>query len=415
MTTSTGRSAGSPAESAKKVQRAALPVAGFMAAGIHAGIKPAARDLALIVAEEPASVAAVFTRSTVVGAPVEVSREHLRLGSTRAVFVNSGCSNVAMGARGVRDARAMARLAARSIGCDEQQVLVASTGVIGEPLPLDRIRAALPRLVGALASDGWQTAAEAIRTTDTHAKLASSRFRCGGRWLTITGIAKGSGMIEPNMATMLSFLATDARIATGVLRGLLKRVADQTYNRLTVDGEGSTSDTVVLMASGRAGGPTLRAATPELRAFEAALRAVCEDLVRQLARDGEGATKLLTVVVRGARSEAQADRAARRIANSMLVKTALYGGDPNWGRIMQTIGAGQVDWNPQTSRVRVAGVPVFSRGRSAGPAARERAERALQAEEVTIEVDLGRGAGSARIFSCDLTEEYIRINADYTT
>jgi glutamate N-acetyltransferase/amino-acid N-acetyltransferase len=320
-----------------------------------------------------------------------------------------------MGARGIRDARAMARLGARSIGCDERQVLVASTGVIGQPLPLDRIRAALPRLEAALAPEGWQPAAEAIRTTDTHAKLASARFRCGGRWLTITGIAKGSGMIEPNMATMLSFLATDAKIAPGVLRGLLKRVADQTYNRLTVDGEGSTSDTVVLMASGRAGGPTLRAATTDLRTFEAALGAVCEDLVRQLARDGEGATKLLTVIVRGARNGTQADRAARRIANSMLVKTALFGGDPNWGRIMQTIGAGQVDWNPETSRVRVAGVLVFSRGRSAGPAARERAERALQAEEITIEVDLGRGAGSARIFSCDLTEEYIRINADYTT
>jgi glutamate N-acetyltransferase/amino-acid N-acetyltransferase len=386
-----------------------------MAAGIHAGIKPAAPDLALIVADEPASVAAVFTCSTVVGAPVEVSREHVRSGRARAVFVNSGCSNVAMGARGIRDARAMARLGARSIGCDERQVLVASTGVIGQPLPLDRIRAALPRLEAALAPEGWQPAAEAIRTTDTHAKLASARFRCGGRWLTITGIAKGSGMIEPNMATMLSFLATDAKIAPGVLRGLLKRVADQTYNRLTVDGEGSTSDTVVLMASGRAGGPTLRAATTDLRTFEAALGAVCEDLVRQLARDGEGATKLLTVIVRGARNGTQADRAARRIANSMLVKTALFGGDPNWGRIMQTIGAGQVDWNPETSRVRVAGVLVFSRGRSAGPAARERAERALQAEEITIEVDLGRGAGSARIFSCDLTEEYIRINADYTT
>jgi len=398
-----------------KVQRAARPVAGFVAAGVHAGIKSVAPDLALIVAAEPASAAAVFTRSTVVGAPVEVSREHVRQGRARGVFINSGCSNVAMGARGIRDARSMARLAARAIGCDEEQVLVASTGVIGQPLPLERIRAALPRLEAALAPDGWPAAAEAIRTTDTHAKLASVRFRCGGRWLTITGIAKGSGMIEPNMATMLSFLATDAKIAPGVLRGLLKRVADATYNRLTVDGEGSTSDTVVLMASGRAGGPPLRVATPALRAFEAALRAVCGDLVRQLARDGEGATKQVTVVVRGARSAAQADRAARRIANSMLVKTALFGGDPNWGRIMQTIGAGQVEWNPETSRVRVAGVLVFTRGRSAGPAARERAERALQAEEITIDVDLGRGTGSARIFSCDLTQEYIRINADYTT
>jgi len=398
-----------------KVQRLARPVAGFVAAGVDAGIKPVAPDLALIVAAEPAAVAAVFTQSTVVGAPVEVSREHVRLGRARGIFVNSGCSNVAMGARGLRDARAMASLAAGSIGCDPQQVLVASTGVIGQPLPLERIRTALPRLVAALAPDGWQTAAEAIRTTDTHAKLASVRFRCGTQRLTITGIAKGSGMIEPNMATMLSFLATDAKIAPGLLRAILKRVADQTYNRLTVDGEGSTSDTVVLMAGGRAGGPALRAGSTELETFEAALQAICEDLVRQLARDGEGATKLLTVTVEGARSEAQADRAARRIANSMLVKTALFGGDPNWGRIIQTIGAGRIDWNPETSQVRVAGVLVFSRGRSAGPAARERAERALRAEEIAIDVDLGRGTGSARIFSCDLTEDYIRINADYTT
>lgn len=410
------RRAGQAEVDEMKVRRESRPVAGFAVGGIHAGIKKAAPDLALIQASAGTTAAAVFTQSTIVGAPVEVSREHVRGGRTRGVIVNSGCSNVAMGARGVRDARTMARLAARSIGCQEQEILVASTGVIGEPLPLDVIRAGLPGLVAGLAPDGWPAAAEAIRTTDTHAKLASLRLRCGEAGpITITGIAKGSGMIEPNMATMLSFIATDARIGPGLLRRLLRRAVDETFNRLTVDGEGSTSDMVVLMASGQAGGAALRPGGTALARFEAGLRSVCEDLVRQLARDGEGATKLLTVTVAGARSAAQADRAARRIANSMLVKTALFGGDANWGRILQTIGAGRIDWNPEQTRVQVGGVVVFSRGRSAGPAARARAERALREEEIAIDVELGRGTGTARIFSCDLTDEYIRINAEYTT
>jgi glutamate N-acetyltransferase/amino-acid N-acetyltransferase len=309
----------------------------------------------------------------------------------------------------------MARIAAQAVGCDEREILVASTGVIGQPLPLDVLRRGIPALAGKLSSTGFAAAAEAIRTTDTHAKMASTRLRLDGRLVTITGIAKGSGMIEPNMATMLSFLATDARIAPALLRRILRRVADATYNQLSVDGEGSTSDSVVLMASGGAGGRALRSGSEAARRFESALQALCEDLVRQLARDGEGATKLLTVRVEGARSDVEADRAARRVANSMLVKTAVFGGDPNWGRIMQTIGAGRVAWNPETTRVKLGGVVVFARGRSAGPAARKRAEKALEREEIEIRVDLGRGTGTARIFSCDLTYDYVRINAEYTT
>lgn len=360
-------------------------------------------------------MAAVFTKSTVVGAPVEVSRERVARGKGRGVVVNSGCSNVAMGARGIRDAHKMARLAARAVGCDEAEMLVASTGVIGQPLPLDRLATGIPRAAEDLAAAGWSDAAEAIRTTDTHAKVASTTLRLGGETITIQGIAKGSGMIEPNMATMLSFLATDARIAPGVLRGMLRRVADATYNCLTVDGEGSTSDTVVLMANGAAGGPSLRGGSEDAQRFEAALQAVCEDLVRQLARDGEGATHLLVIEVEGARTAAEADRAARRIANSMLVKSAVFGGDPNWGRILQTIGAGQVRWNPETTRIRVGGVVVFSKGRSAGPAARKRAQKAHAADEIVIRVELGEGRHAARIFTCDLTYEYVKINAEYTT
>lgn len=396
-----------------KVRRTALPVTGFQAAGIHAGIKAAAPDLALIVSDRPAAAAAVFTRSTVVGAPVEVSRERVRSGRARGVVVNSGCSNVAMGARGIRDAKTMAALAAKAVGCEAREMLVASTGVIGEPLPLGVIRAGLPRAAEGLSAEGWTEAAEAIRTTDTHAKLAATTLRLGGRTITLQGIAKGSGMIEPNMATMLSFLATDAKIAPASLRAMLRRVADRTYNRLTVDGEGSTSDTVVLLANGAAGGAALRG--EDAARFEAALGAVAEDLVRQLARDGEGATKLIVVDVTGARSAAEADRAARRIANSLLVKTAVFGRDPNWGRILQTLGAGRIAWHPEQTRVRVGGVVVFSKGRSAGPAARKRAEAAHDAEEITIEVDLALGRHAARLFTCDLTYDYVKINAEYTT
>jgi len=401
-----------------KVRRMPLPVAGFRAAGLHVGIKDAreaAKDLALIVADTPAAVAAVFTQSSVVGAPVEISRERVAKGRSRGIVVNSGVSNVAMGPRGLRDAKKMAAMAARELDCDEAEILVASTGVIGEPLPMDVLREGIPRVAEALSASGFEDAAEAIRTTDTHAKIASIRFKLGGCFVTILGIAKGSGMIEPNMATMLSFLVTDAVIAPAVLRGMLGRVADATYNRLTIDGEGSTSDTVVLMASGRAGGATLRSGSPRAKQFESALLAVCEDLVRQLARDGEGATKLVTIEIEGARSTAEADTAARRIGNSLLVKTAVFGGDPNWGRIMQTLGAARISWNPDHTRVRVGGIVVFARGRSAGPAARKRAEKALEAEEIRIQVDLARGRGRARLFTCDLSYDYVRINAEYTT
>ncbi len=400
-----------------KVRRVCLPVPGFCAAGIHSGIKDKAKDLALIAADEPANAAAIFTTSTVVGAPVEISRERIARGRIRGVIVNSGISNVAMGPRGLRDARKMAAMAARELDCAADEMLVASTGVIGEPLPMDVLEKGIPRVAGALSasSRGFADAAEAIRTTDTHAKVSSIRARVGGRNITIVGMAKGSGMIEPNMATMLSFIVTDASISPGLLRSMLRRVADSTYNCLTIDGEGSTSDTVVLMASGRAGGAKLRSGSPPAKRFEAALLAVCEDLVRQLARDGEGATHLVTVEVSGARSAAEADRAARRIANSLLVKTAIFGGDPNWGRIMQTIGAAGIKWNPEKTRVRVGGVAVFSQGRSAGTAARKRAEKALRAEEISIQVDLARGRGKARLFTCDLSYEYVEINAEYTT
>jgi len=390
---------------------------GFRAAGVRCGIKASkGLDLALLASDGPAAVAGVFTRSTVVGAPVELCRARVPRASGRAVIVNAGISNVAMGARGRRAAHAMARAAARALGCDERDVLVASTGVIGQPLPVAKIRAAVPGLVAALAPGGLGDAARAIMTTDTFPKWAHARTRIDGRWVQVSGIAKGAGMIEPNMATMLSFLCTDAAVAPRTLQAVLREVADQTYNRLTVDGETSTSDTVLLFANGQAGNATLRGArSAGARRLTRALLEVCEELVRKLARDGEGATKLVTVRVRGARSPEEADRAARRIANSMLVKTAVFGGDPNWGRILQTVGAGRVRLDPQRAEVRLCGVAVFRRGASTGPAARRRAAAGLTRPEVEIAVALGAGRSAAHMFTCDLGYDYIRINAEYTT
>jgi glutamate N-acetyltransferase/amino-acid N-acetyltransferase len=392
-------------------------VPGFRAAGVRCGIKKDGLDLALLVSDVPAAAAGVFTRSTVCGAPVELSRARVRRGRARGVVANSGCSNVAMGAAGVRAAAEMARLAAQAVGCDPEQMLVASTGVIGRPLPLAKLRRGMPEAVAALSPAGFGRAARAIMTTDTFPKLATARARIGGREVTLAGIAKGSGMIEPNMATMLAFLFTDAAVAPAFLRAALREAADASFNRVTVDGETSTSDSVFLLANGLAGHALLRGpASPGAARFEAALAEVAGSLARDLARDGEGATKLVTVKVSGAARAAEAETAARRIANSLLVKTAVFGADPNWGRILQTVGAGRVRLRLARAVVELAGVTVFRHGTPVGPAAVARAAARLRgAREVEIRVDLGAGRSSAWVWTCDLSYDYIRINAEYTT
>jgi glutamate N-acetyltransferase/amino-acid N-acetyltransferase len=394
-------------------------VPGFRAGGVHCGIKDDWLELALLLSDVPAAVAGVFTRSTLVGAPVELCRERVRSGRARAVVVNSGISNVAMGARGKRDAEAMTALAARAIGVDPEEVLVASTGVIGEPLPMPEIRRGIRLAAEAVSPRGWGSAARAIMTTDTIPKSAVATAHLGGRGgreVTVAGIAKGSGMIEPKMATMLAFLATDAAVQPSLLRRVLREAADASFNRVTVDGETSTSDMVLLFANGVAGNPILRGPrSPGMRRFAAAVTEVATALARDLARDGEGATKLVTVRVSGARSQREAEHAARRIANSMLVKTALFGGDANWGRILQTVGAGRVALCLERSEVALGGVTVFRRGASAGPAARRRAAAKLRAPELEVAVKLGEGSGQARVWTCDLSYDYVRINAEYTT
>jgi glutamate N-acetyltransferase/amino-acid N-acetyltransferase len=391
-------------------------VPGFRVAGVRCGIKTRGPDLALIVSDGPAAVAGVFTRSTVVGAPVTLSRERVRRGTARAIVANAGCSNVAMGARGMRDARAMTALAARAVGCLAEEVLVASTGVIGHPLPMDKIEAGIAKAGAELNERGLADAARAILTTDLTPKCASVRTRIDGRDVRLAGIAKGSGMIEPNMATMLSFLITDAAVAPALLRKLLRAAADESYNRVTVDGETSTSDTVLLLANGRAGHATLRdAASAGAKRFAAALGELCQELARAIARDGEGATKLVTVRVSGAKTADDAARAAKRIANSMLVKTALFGGDPNWGRILQTAGAARVAIALERAVVALGGVAVFRNGSPTGDAARRRAGRALAKKEVEVTLELGAGRHAATVWSCDLSYDYVKINAEYTT
>jgi len=391
----------------------AIEVSGFRAAGIACGIKPSGKpDLALVVSDRPAVAAAVFTTSRFPGAPVVVSRAHLRGGRARGVVVNSGISNVANGARGLRDAREMAELVARGIGARTREIQVASTGVIGRLLPMDRLRAGIPRAVEALSPRGLEGAAEAILTTDSVAKLVFRRARGG----VLAGFAKGAGMILPRMATMLAYLFTDLAIEPALLRRALRGAVDASFNALTIDGETSTSDTVLVLANGAAGNAPIGVGSPRARAFERLLADASAELCEKLARDGEGVTKLASVAVAGARSDRDADRVARSVANSALVKTALFGGDPNWGRVVQAVGAAGVPLRPAQVGVRIGGVELLRRGEpSGGAGALRRAERAMKAKQVAIEISLGRGPGRARILTTDLSYEYVRVNAEYTT
>ena len=395
---------------------APVRVPGFKAAGVHCGVKEAGLDLALIASDAPARVVGVFTQSSVIGAPVQLSRDRVRAGCASAVVINSGVANVAMGAQGLRDAAEMAQCAATAIGVPAGQVLVASTGVIGARLPMPRIRRGIRAAANGLEESGLRDAAEAIRTTDTFAKTAVATADVDGREVTVVGIAKGSGMIEPNMATMLAFLMTDAAVAVPFLGRVLRDATNAGFNRVSVDGETSTSDMALLFANGVARNRELRGPrSPGAAAFAAATGRVAIALTRDIARDGEGATKLVTVRVAGAASGADAERAARRIANSLLVKTALFGGDANWGRILQTVGAARVRLKLDRAVVRLGGVTVFRAGASAGPAARRRAARKLQAPEVEVAIDLGAGRSTAHVWTCDLGIDYVKINAEYTT
>ena len=387
---------------------------GFAAAGVACGIKPSGLDLALIVSTPPARAAGIFTTNLAVAAPVVVTREHLRRsdGTAAAVVVNSGCANACTGDQGLAVARAMATDTARTVGCSAEQVLVSSTGVIGVQLDGEKLRDGITHAAAVLGRDGHGAAAEAIMTTDPWAKEAAVRATTPAGVFHVGGMAKGAGMIEPNMATMLAFLTTDTDVAPDLLRRALADAADDTFNAITVDGETSTNDMVLLLAGGRSG---VRLDDTGYPAFLDALHAVCRELALAVVKGGEGATKLIAVTVTGARTADEAKQTARAIANSPLVKTAVHGNDPNWGRLVAVAGRAGVAFDLGRVRVRIGEVELFSDGRVFAhrePAAAEH----LRGSEVAIGVDVGAGGtGAATVWTCDLSAEYVHINADYRT
>jgi len=384
---------------------------GFLAAGVAVGIKPAGPDLALILSTRMSSGAAVFTCNRVQAAPVILSRKQLQLsgGRIQAVLLNSGCANACTGKQGMRDAILSARTLAAHLALDAHCVLLASTGVIGVRLPLAKLLAGIPSAIEALSRQGGSAAMRAIMTTDTREKLVAVEGWLAGKPVRIGGIAKGAGMIHPNLATMLSVITTDAGIRPSQLDRILRRVVERTFHCLTVDGDTSTNDTVVVLANGASGASIdRRSAAP----FEEGLEIVCGELAKQIARDGEGATKLVEILVRGARTFEEARRVGKAIADSPLVKTALYGEELNWGRILCAAGYSGVRFNPDRVRLKLNGIPIFENGAGA-KSTYSRAVSALKSHEVRLELNLRAGRCWARIWTCDLSHRYIDINASY--
>jgi glutamate N-acetyltransferase/amino-acid N-acetyltransferase len=389
--------------------------AGFTAAGVAAGIKKSgAPDVALVACDRTVAAAGVFTTNRAVAAPVVVSLEHLHAsgGHARAVVVNSGCANACTGTQGIETARLMAAEAARALGCEAEEILVASTGVIGVSLDPSTVSRGIIAAASTLSSEGHVLAARAIMTTDPAPKEYAVRATVDGRAFHVGGMAKGAGMIEPNMATMLAFVTTDADVAPAMLRRALKEVADETFNAITVDGECSTNDALLLLASGASGVTVDDEFYPH---FVEALHAVCLPLALAIVRGGEGATKLVTVRVTGAASYDDARRAARAIANSLLVKTAVHGGDPNWGRLVAVAGRAGVGFDLARARVQIGEVVLLAGGRPFDERAPKAAEH-LQGSDIVLTVDLGTGGPhAATMWTCDLSAEYVKINAEYRT
>ena len=386
---------------------------GFLAAGVHGGVKPQKKDIALVFSRVPAAAAGVFTTNKVKAAPVLVDMERIRSGRGQAVVLNAGNANACTGEQGLRDAREMAQLAAQGLEISEELVYVCSTGVIGHPLPMDALRRGIPEAVKGLGPDG-AAAAEAIMTTDTIPKSAAVQVEVGGQVVTIGGMTKGAAMIHPQMATTLAVLTTDATVAAPTLQAALRRAADRSYHRITVDGEQSTNDTMLVFANGEAGAPEIAGPGEALDAFEAGLAAVSVALAKMIVRDAEGATKLIEIVVRGALSDEDAYLAAMAVARSPLVKTAIYGRSPNWGRILAAVGYSGAEMQPERASVRIGPVLVADRGGPAGDRATlDEVVRYLGRDDVQIAVDLGLGKGGATVWTCDMTENYVKENAGY--
>ncbi len=388
---------------------------GFLADAVYAGLKtpgPGKTDVGVLLAEQPCAAAGVFTTNKVAAAPVVVSRERVRRGRARGIVFNAGNANAATGDDGLQRARKMADLAAAKFGVAPEQLLVASTGVIGVPLPMEKVEAGVQQLT--LRGDGGHDAANCIITTDTHPKETAVEVSGDGFSFRVGAIAKGAGMIHPNMATMFCFVATDATVDPGFLDQALRRAVDVSFNMISVDGDMSTNDTALVLANGMAGTPTLAAGTPGGEAFERALTEVCIRMAKAIAADGEGATRLIEATVEGAESEGDARAAARAIVSSNLLKAAVYGGDPNWGRIACAAGYSGANLEEARLDITIAGHPTLRQGKVL-PFDAKAASDALKRAEVSIVVNLNLGSHRATAWGCDLTEEYVVVNSKYTT
>lgn len=388
---------------------------GFKAAGIHCGIKKSKKDLALIYTGSPASAAAVFTLNKVQAAPVLVSREHLnRSKKFHAIIVNSGNANACTGEQGFKDAVIMATKTAEVLNIKPDEVFVSSTGVIGETLPMEKITNGIYAIVNCLEQDDHLASAEAIITTDTFVKAASVSFDINGKTVTIGGISKGSGMIHPNMATMLAFVTTDAAIENETFQKVLKDVCDKTFNRIVVDGDTSTNDMVIALANGESGIENIKLGSNECKLFSENLYSVLKKLSIDIVLDGEGATKLVEINVEGALSDKDAEKAARTVALSPLVKTAIHGEDANWGRILAAVGYSGIEFNPDKFEIIINGTPILKQNYTVTLPIAE-ANQTLKSKEINLVLKLNGGNGHATVWTCDFSEEYVKINGSYRT
>lgn len=397
----------------KEVSGGVTAARGFLASGVRARIKRRGEDLALIFSDRTATAAGMTTTNRMAAAPVWLVRQTLRLGKAQAIVANSGNANCCTGPLGMTEAQRIRHEVASHLHLSDSAVLVASTGVIGRRLPTRRILSAIPTLVKTLSAHGSDAAAKAILTTDLTSKSVAYAFQAQGRRIHLGGIAKGSGMIDPAMATMLCFLTTDAAVQPAALRKIVRETVETSFNTITVDGQMSTNDTVLVLANGAAGNRPLQPGIPGWNAFVEALRLATQQLARAIVQDGEGASRFLTVQVQGAKTQAEALQAAKAIANAPLVKTMVRGADPNWGRLAATLGATQIPFDPARVQLSLGGVTVFRNG-SPVVVDRKTLKTAFSGREVGLRVDLKRGRAQAQVYTCDLTEQYVRINAKYS-
>lgn len=388
---------------------------GFKAAGVKAGIKKSGNlDLALIYTEKEAAVAGVFTKNAVAAAPVIVSREVVKGGKAHAIVANAGCANACTGETGLANARKMAALAAAEVGCVPDEVLVGSTGIIGVNLPMDKLEAGIKAAAAELSEDGSKNAGNAIITTDTYSKACSCEVEIGGQAVRFGAIAKGSGMIQPNMATMLCYITTDANISSQLMQKALSEIVEVSFNMISVDGDMSTNDTVLLLANGASGAAEITDGSPEYDKFYATLKEICQELSKRIAADGEGATKFLTINVSGTKTFEDAKTVAMSIAKSPLVKTAFFGEDPNWGRVICAVGYAGIPMVPEKTVIKFGGVPVYANGLGA-EFNEDDIHKVMAEHDIVIDVEMGMGDAKATVWSCDFSYEYVKINGEYHT